>query len=134
MDLLQSESIPLSLVGLLGWVEADGKQLYVPLRVSQGPEPEPDTEYVFLILPNARLRQVAVTLASVGAAGERPSGRYIRNDEVIPQTRFTVAEAFEVPIFRSELPSPGVYFIEISARQVDDPTPDTVFLWFYHAG
>ncbi len=134
VDLLQSESIPLSLVGLLGWVEAGGKQLYVPLRVSQGPEPERDTEYVFLILPNARIRQVRVTLASVGAAGERPSGGYVRNDEVIPQTRFTVAEAFEVPILRSELPSPGVYFMEISATQVGNSTPDTVILWFYHAG
>jgi len=133
VDLLQTESIPLAQVGLLGWIEAGENKLYAPLRVSHEPDPEPDPDYVIQILPNARLNAVSVTLASVGAAGERPSGSYLWNERVLKQTSFTMAEAFEIWIPRSELPSSGVYFMEISAMQVDDTTPDTVTLWFHHS-
>jgi hypothetical protein len=132
LDLLRNENIPLESVGLLGWVEAGQTNLYVPLRVSTQRDSEPDTQYVFQILPNARLRSVAVTLAAVGAAGERPSSGYIRNEEVIPQTRFTTSEAVKIGIPQAELPSPGIYFMEVIARQADDSTPDTETLWFYH--
>ncbi len=134
VDLLRGESIPLERVGLLGWVEAGETKLYVPLRVSHARDSEPDTDYVFQILPNARLRAVAVTLASVGAAGERPSGGYVRNEDVLPQTSFTMAETFEIWIPRSELPLPGIYFMEVLATQADDPSRDTMTLWFYHSG
>lgn len=126
VDLLRSESIPLRLVGLLGWVEAGEHPLYIPLRVSHERGSPPDTDYVFQILPNARLRSVAVTLASVGAAGERPSGSYIRNGDQLPQPSFTVAETFEIWIPRAELPKPGVYFMEVLATQADESTPDKV--------
>lgn len=134
VDLLRNENIPLDKVGLLGWVEADGRRLYLPLRVSQEPDPRPERDYVVQILPNARLSKVSVTLAAVGAAGERPSGAYIRNQQVLPQTSFAMASAFEVWISHAELPSPGVYFLEILAMQDGGSTSDTMTLWFHHGG
>ncbi len=133
VDALRNEGIPLNDVGLLGWLETGEHRLYVPLRVSQETDAEPDTEYVFQVVANARLSSVAVTLAQVESAGQRPTGDLIRNQEKGRQRMPSVGQPLEIWIPHAELPSPGVYFMEIFATQEGESTPDTVTLWFLHS-
>jgi len=70
-DVLASLKLPASTVGVLAWTRLAGEErdVYLPLRVSQGKAPAGGGEYQVAVVPDHRLREIHVTLTPLDAAG-----------------------------------------------------------------
>lgn len=72
-DILASLRLPPTTVGVLGWTRLAGEErdVYLPLRISQGQAPAGGSEYQVAVIPDHRLREIYLTLTPLGGAGGR---------------------------------------------------------------
>jgi hypothetical protein len=116
----------------VGGVERD---VYLPLRIVQVRDSTPEAPasrqgaYDLVIYPVARLTQLFLTVASVGADGQPAT--YIKRDQELACQYCPADQPISIRV--SGLGAPGVYFVEISARLAGGGST-AIQQWFYHAG
>lgn len=136
--LLHARRITRNDIGLLGLSDQSAgneqHELLVPLRISQeGGAPSADS-YELQLLPNVRLSEVRVSLASVPVVGGRPTGALIRDQQPVRRRSFPERRPIKIVIPYSELPAPGIYLVEISAKRANGRAVAATPIWFYHGG
>lgn len=102
------------------------RNVYVPLRVGQGPHIEGDGTYEVVLFPSVRLDSVFVTLAPVLPDGGM--GDFIREDRPLSYGYYPADRAIRIPI--SDLETPGIYYLEIGARLASGGSA-TLRRWIY---
>jgi hypothetical protein len=117
--------------GVVGWTRATvgevERQVYLPLRVTQGPSSAGPDGYRVVLQPGRELAEVYVSLAEVGEDGE-PS-RFLKDGDPLGYGFYPARRGVEIPI--SGLGAPGVYYLEVGARVIGGGVT-TVELWFFH--
>lgn len=118
-------------IGVVGWTRATvgevERQVYVPLRVTQGPSSAGPDGYRVVLQPGQELAEVYVSFAEVGEDGE-PS-RFLKDGDPLGYGFYPARRGVEIPL--SGLGAPGVYYLEVGAT-VKGGGVTTVELWFYH--
>jgi len=131
LDLLVAVAIPRDEVGVVGitrtTVGRAERDLYLPLRISQGGKPAPPGGYHLVVLPGVELKEVFVTLASVKGSTEA----VMRNGEPLGYGYYPAERPIDVPIAAPR--ERGIYRLEIGATHKSGGASTTEF-WFYHAG
>lgn len=113
------------------------RDVYLPLRIAQAPDTTQrstrvlprDGTYELVVYPTARLSQVFLTVASVGANGQPAT--YITRDQKLGFSYYPADQpiAFKV----SGLDAAGLYMLEVAAR-LDGGGTTAIQQWLYHAG
>jgi hypothetical protein len=120
-------------IGLIGWttitVQGERREVYVPLGVGEPAEGPRPTRYTLVLLPDAELSEVYVSLAALGGDG-RP-GTAIKRDEPLRYGFYPAGRdvKIQLPLLRT----PGLYRLEVGA-QLQNGGATTTNLLFYHAG
>lgn len=133
-ELLAVREIAQEDLGVIAWTDgAGGTDLLIPVRVSQGAgAPAEDRTYRVVVMPNVRLQEVYVTLARVAAAGQRPSGDFLRNREPLGQRLYATQRPIVI-----EIPDPGtagVYYLEVTGVRADGGSATLDPVWMYLNG
>jgi hypothetical protein len=120
-------------LGLLAWtsmaVGAQTKDVYLPLRVSQGKGIGGNTGYRVTLSPSAELSEVYLTLSPIGPDGRaRPP---VLNGKKLGLGYYPALRAFSFPV--ADPGSPGIYALEVAAI-LTTGAPSTMKMWFYHSG
>lgn len=117
--------------GMVGWTRATvgevERQVYLPLRVTQGPSSAAPDAYRLVLQPGRELAEVYVSLAEVGEDG-KPS-RFLKDGDPLGYGFYPARRRLEIPL--SGLGAPGVYYLEVGARVMGGGVT-TVELWFFH--
>ena len=133
-ELLAVREIAQEDLGIIAWTEgAGGTDLLIPVRVSQGTVAQAEERtYRVVVMPNVRLQEVYITLAPVEAAGQRPSGEFLRNREPLGQRLYATQRPIVI-----EIPDPGaagVYYLEVTGVRADGGSATLDPVWIYLAG
>jgi hypothetical protein len=120
-------------MGVVGWTRATvgevERQIYLPLRVTQGPSSAGPDGYRLVLQPGRELAEVYVSLAEVGEDGE-PS-RFFKDGDPLGYGFYPHRRGVEIPV--SGLGPPGVYYLQVGAS-VKGGGVTTIELWFFHPG
>lgn len=131
LDLLAAVAIPKEELGVVGMTRATVGQaerdLYLPLRISQGGKSAPRGGYHLVVLPGVELKEVFITLAAV--KGNRET--ILKNGEPLGFGYYPAERPIDVPVGAPR--EPGIYRLEIGATHKTGGA-STGELWFYHAG
>jgi hypothetical protein len=117
-------------VGVLGWFDhelgSERREVYLPLRISQGDVGAGNTEYEIALIPDIRLREISVTLAPLDSEGVE--GAPIIDKKPLD---FGYYPAKEATVFNLPKPaSPGLYKLELVCDRMPSGIATTTF-WFY---
>jgi hypothetical protein len=131
LDLLAAVAIPKEEVGVVGMTRTTVGQaerdLYLPLRISQGGKSAPPGGYHLVALPGVELKEVFITLAAVKENRET----ILKNGEPLGFGYYPAERPIDVPVAAPR--EPGIYRLEIGATHKSGGA-STADLWFYHAG
>jgi hypothetical protein len=118
-------------IGVAGWtwapVGGTERQVYVPLRISQGEPPSRAGRYRLVLLPGRELDEVYLSLAAVGEDGK--PARFLKDGQALGYGYYPARRGVEIPI--SDLGTPGIYYLEVGAR-VKGGGSTAAELWFFH--
>ncbi len=130
--LLSALNIPRGDAGIVGLAQAsvDGasREIYLPLRVSQGSNPPHDNAYSLILLPGVELKEVYLTLTGLPSEAKSPK---IKDGEAVGYGYYPAERPVEIPI--SGLKNRGFYHLEIGAT-LRSGGAAAAELWFYHPG
>lgn len=127
-DLLAGLGINKSDLGVVGIsrVNAKGedKEVYLPLRITQGGGPERDGGYRLVLLPGVELKEVFLTLTSSGSG----KSTVLKNAEPVGYGYYPADRAVEISI--PGVQTKGLCHLEIGAT-IKTGGAATADLWFY---
>jgi hypothetical protein len=126
-DVLSGQRLRRRDLGVLGWVRRPlggvDRDVYVPLRVTQGEDPARCEPTRMLLWPGVRLDSVTVSVAPVDTSGAQ--GAWVQRDEEVGLGYYPAQRPIEVTL--PSLP-PSTYFIRLVAfRGGGAPAP-----FYYH--
>jgi hypothetical protein len=131
LDLLAALTVPKEEVGVVcitriavGQAERD---LYLPLRISQGDKGAPRNGYHLVVLPGVELKELFVTVVAVKGKGEAA----VKNTEPLAYGYYPAERPIDVPVAAPR--ERGIYRLEIGATHKSGGA-STAELWFYHSG
>jgi hypothetical protein len=118
-------------LGVLAWADLgeDSREVYLPLRISQMAADPRSEGYRVLLVPGVELREVFISLASVGSGGQ--SGPAILRDQALAQGYYPAQRPIAVRL--PPLKTDGLYSLDIGA-QLRAGGSASVRLRLYHAG
>ncbi len=132
-NILTALSIPRKNIGVIGWTQytvgETKRNVYVPLRVSQQKDPMRRGTYQLVLLPGRELKEVFVSMATVGTDGHPKA--FLRDGEALEYGYYPAERGIVIPI--SDVEAPGIYYLEIGAI-LRSGEATAVELWFYHPG
>jgi hypothetical protein len=131
-DLLAGIGIPKRDVGVVGVtqvpVSATQREVYLPLRISQGGKVAAQPiSYRLVLLPGVELSEVFITMVSVTGNG----GTILKDAEAVGYGYYPAERPVEITV--SNIPAPGFYHLEVGATAKSGGSATAEF-WFYHSG
>jgi hypothetical protein len=131
-DILASLKMRVQELGLVGWIEQRvgerTEEVYVPLRVGQGPVTRTG-RYVVLIVPGTELSELYLTLTEVGRDGRDAS--VLKQDEALRYGYYPAERSIRIPL--PPLDRAAVYRLQLGAT-LSRGGSATKTVHFYHAG
>ena len=91
-----------------------------------------DGGYQLVVVPNVRLEKVYLSLAKVGAVGQRPEGAFIKQQEALTQRVYPTQRPIQIEL--SGFGGAGIYFVEVTATRADGRPVTMDPMWIYHTG
>ena len=110
-----------------GAIEGVERDVYLPLRVSQGAKPAGVGRYQLVLLPGVELKELFLTLTAL--TGDKPT--VVKDGEAVGYGYYPAERPIEIPI--SVMQGRGFYHLEIGATLRSSGASATE-LWFYHPG
>src|SRR5207245_3818856 len=131
-DVLAAQHVTRADIGVLAWTREPlggfDRDVYVPLRIRQHHAPAATVAYDLVLYPTVALKEVYVSLATVGADG-RPN-RFIRQGEPLGYGYYPAERPVSVRL--RDPGDPGIYYVEIGADLAAGGSA-TLRQWIYHA-
>jgi len=131
LDLLAALAISKDELGVVGTRRISTGQterdLYLPLRISQGGKLVPSGGYHLVVLPGVELKEVFITLAAVKENREA----IVKNGDPMGYGYYPAERPIDVPVAAPR--EQGIYRLEIGATHKSGGA-STAELWFYHPG
>jgi hypothetical protein len=110
------------------FIEVQGKDMYLPLRVSEASGGGPPT-YTLTVISVERMERLFLTVASVDRVGDLATGGFVVVNQPIPGTPYSSGRP--IPVSITGLGKPGLYVAQVlgltsegNRRELD--------VWFYH--
>jgi hypothetical protein len=131
LDLLFALGISRPEIGVVGLtravVEGSERDIYLPLRISQGEKSQPALSYQLVLLPGVEIKELFLTLTPISKNKSAP----LKDGEPVAYGYYPAEQPIELPI--ASVQRRGFYHLEIAAR-LKNGGASAIDLWFFHPG